>query len=61
MRDEDIDALMAFPNIVHHRPKLEAIVAQAKGYIQIEQDYDSFSSFYGHLSMGHRLILNINL
>lgn len=45
MRDEDIDALMVFPNIVHHRPKLEAIVAQAKGYIQIEQDYDSFSSF----------------
>ncbi|UXS30368.1 DNA-3-methyladenine glycosylase I [Staphylococcus delphini] len=45
MRDEDIDALMAFPNIIHHRPKLEAIVSQAKGYIQIEQDYNGFSSF----------------
>src|SRR5699024_5460889 len=45
MTSEDIDKLMAFPNIVHNRKKLEAIVNQAKGYFKIEQDYCSFSKF----------------
>ncbi|AQM41707.1 DNA-3-methyladenine glycosylase I [Staphylococcus ureilyticus] len=45
MTSEDIDKLMAFPNIVHNRKKLEAIVNQAKGYFKIEQDYGSFSKF----------------
>ncbi len=45
MTDEDVDELMDFPNIVHNRKKLEAIIGQARGYLQIEQDYDSFSDF----------------
>lgn len=45
MTDSDIDALMEFPNIVHNRKKLEAIVSQAKGYFEIEKDYGSFSKF----------------
>lgn len=45
MTDADIDRLMEFPGIVHYRKKLEAIVSQAKGYLKIEQDYDSFSQF----------------
>ncbi|AVQ32966.1 DNA-3-methyladenine glycosylase I [Staphylococcus muscae] len=45
MSDEDIDALMDFPNIVHHRKKLEAIVAQARGYIKIENEHGNFSEF----------------
>ena len=51
MTSEDIDKLMAFPNIVHNRKKLEAIVNQAKGYFKIEQDYGSFSKFYGLMSI----------
>ena len=47
MTDQDVDNLMTFPNIVHHRKKLEAIIAQAKGYLEIEKDYGSFSTFYG--------------
>ncbi len=35
---------MTFPNIVHHRKKLEAIVNQAQGYLKIEA-YGSFSKF----------------
>ena len=31
MSDKDIDRLMEFPNIVHNRKKLEAIVSQARG------------------------------
>lgn len=45
MTDKDIDALMQFPNIIHHRKKLEAIVAQARGYIAIEKAHGSFSDF----------------
>lgn len=45
MTDQDVDNLMTFPNIVHHRKKLEAIIAQAKGYLEIEKDYGSFSTF----------------
>ena len=45
MTDEDVDSLMEFPNIVHNRKKLEAIVSQAKGYFEIEKDYGSFSTF----------------
>lgn len=47
MTAHDIDRLMTFPNIVHHRKKLEAIVNQAQGYLKIEQAYGSFSKFYG--------------
>ena len=45
MTDEDVDELMDFRNIVHNRKKLEAIIGQARGYLQIEQDYGSFSDF----------------
>ncbi|MEP9852201.1 DNA-3-methyladenine glycosylase I [Staphylococcus aureus] len=45
MSDNDIDKLMTFPNIVHNRKKLEAIIGQAKGYFEIEKDYGSFSDF----------------
>ncbi|HDK3432488.1 TPA: DNA-3-methyladenine glycosylase I [Staphylococcus aureus] len=45
MTAQDIDRLMTFPNIVHHRKKLEAIVNQAQGYLKIEQAYGSFSKF----------------
>ncbi len=45
MTSSDIDQLMSFPNIIHHRKKLEAIVSQAKGFIEIEKDYESFSHF----------------
>ena len=45
MTSKDIDRLMEFPNIVHNRKKLEAIVSQAQGYLKIEQDYNSFSDF----------------
>lgn len=45
MSETDIDRLMEFPNIIHNRKKLEAIVSQAQGYLKIEQDYDSFSQF----------------
>lgn len=45
MTDDDIDALMDFPNIIHHRQKLAAIVAQARGYIKIEREHESFSKF----------------
>ncbi len=43
MTAQDIDRLMTFPNIVHHRKKLEAILNQAQGYLKIEQAYRSFS------------------
>ncbi|ARJ49960.1 DNA-3-methyladenine glycosylase I [Staphylococcus lutrae] len=45
MTPEDIQALMTFPNIIHHRPKLEAIVAQAQGYLQIEKEHGHFSDW----------------
>lgn len=45
MTSEDIDRLMVFPNIIHNRKKLEAIVNQAKGYFEIEKVYGSFSDF----------------
>ena len=51
MTEQDVDNLMTFPNIVHHRKKLEAIIAQAKGYLEIEKDYGSFSTFYGLMLM----------
>ena len=45
MSTKDIDDLMEFPNIVHNRKKLEAIVSQAQGYFEIEKDFGSFSNF----------------
>ena len=50
MTEKDIDHLMKFPNIIHNRKKLEAIVSQAKGYLKIEKDYGSFSKFYGPIN-----------
>lgn len=45
MSDDDVDELMNFPNIIHNRKKLEAIISQAKGYLKIEKEYGSFSKF----------------
>lgn len=45
MTEADIDELMSFPNIVHNRKKLEAIVSQAKGFLKIEAEFGSFSDF----------------
>ncbi|KIX90759.1 DNA-3-methyladenine glycosylase [Staphylococcus microti] len=45
MTEADIDALLDFPNVIHHRQKLAAIVAQARGYIEIEREHGSFSKF----------------
>lgn len=45
MTEDDIEDLMSFPNIIHHRQKLQAIVSQAQGYLKIEQEYGSFSDF----------------
>ena len=61
MTEKDINALMTFPNIVHNKKKLEAIVSQAKGYLQIEKEYGSFSKFYGHMLMDILLICIIKL
>ena len=38
MTAQDIDRLMSFPNIVHHRKKLEAIVIQAQGYLKLNKN-----------------------
>ena len=60
MTKKDIDRLMKFPNIVHNRKKLEAIVSQAQGYLKIEEGYDSFSDFlwsyvdYKPIDMGYK-------
>ncbi|MGJ5711753.1 DNA-3-methyladenine glycosylase I [Staphylococcus auricularis] len=45
MTQDDISQLMSFPNIIHNRKKLEAIVNQAKGYLEIERQHGSFSNF----------------
>ena len=45
MTDADIDRLMNYPGIIHHRKKLEAIVAQAQGYLKIRASGQSFSAF----------------
>ena len=37
MTEKDIDYLMKFPNIIHNRKKLEAIVSQAKGYLKLKK------------------------
>ncbi|MCU5746068.1 DNA-3-methyladenine glycosylase I [Staphylococcus sp. SQ8-PEA] len=60
MTSNDIDRLMNFPDIIHHRKKLEAIVSQAKGYLKIEESYESFSRFlwsyvnYQPIDMGYK-------
>ena len=54
MSDKDIDRLMEFPNIVHNRKKLEAIVSQARGYLQIEKIIKVLVIFFGHM-----LIINL--
>lgn len=61
MTEKDINALMTFPNIVHNRKKLEAIVSQAKGYLQIEKNMVASVSFYGHMLMDILLICIIKL
>ena len=58
MTEKDINALMTFPNIVHNRKKLEAIVSQAKGYLQIEKEYGSFSKFLWSYVDGHPIDLH---
>ena len=47
MTEQDIDYLMKFPNIIHNRKKLEAIVSQAKGYLKIEKTMVVLVNFYG--------------
>ena len=61
MTEKDINALMTFPNIVHNRKKLEAIVSQAKGYLQIEKNMVASVSFYGHMLMDILLTCTIKL
>lgn len=54
MSTKDIDDLMEFPNIVHNRKKLEAIVSQAQGYFEIERTLVVLV-----ISFGHMLIINL--
>lgn len=58
MTESDIDKLMSFPNIVHNRKKLEAIISQAKGYLDIEKEFGSFSQFLWSYVGGHPIDLH---
>ena len=44
--DEDqIDALLANPDIIRHRAKIAATIANAKSFLQIQRDEGSFDAY----------------
>ncbi len=45
MQEADIDRLMQNVGIIRHRKKLEAIVKNAKAYLQMQQNGEDFSQF----------------
>ena len=45
----DIDACMQNTGLIRHRAKLEAIVKNAKAYLEMEKCGENFSDLFGHL------------
>lgn len=45
MQEADIDRLMQNVGLIRHRKKLEAIVKNAKAYLQMQQNGEDFSQF----------------
>ena len=55
--DRDIDRLLHDPGIVRNRLKIEAAISNARGYLQILNELDSFSNYLWAF-VGHTPIIN---
>ena len=59
MQEADIDRLMQNVGIIRHRKKLEAIVKNAKAYLQMQQNGEDFSQFIWAFVGGKPQINNV--
>ena len=59
MREQDIDTLMQNPQLIRHRAKLEAIVKNAKAYLNMQNQGEDFSQFIWAFVDGKPQINNI--
>ena len=59
MQEADIDRLMQNVGLIRHRKKLEAIVKNAKAYLQMQQNGEDFSQFIWAFVGGKPQINNV--
>ncbi len=59
MREQDIDTLMQNPQLIRHRAKLEAIVKNAKAYLNMQSKGEDFSQFIWAFVDGKPQINNV--
>lgn len=59
MREQDIDTLMQNPQLIRHRAKLEAIVKNAKAYLNMQNQGEDFSQFIWAFVDGKPQINNV--
>lgn len=57
----DIDRAMAYPGMIRSRRKIEAVVSNARSYIQIQQDFGSFDQYIWSYTDGKTYIYQSRL
>lgn len=55
--DEDVDRILASTLVIKSRPKIEAIIANARGFVEIVREYGSLESYFW-LKVGGKPIIN---
>ena len=58
--DNDVDRLMLFEGIVRNRLKIAATINNAKRFIEIQQEFGSFSHYQWQFVGGKPLVNNLN-
>ena len=58
---EDVDKAMVYPGMIKSRRKIEAIIGNARCFIQIRQEFGSFDAYLWKYTDGHTLIYQSHL
>lgn len=54
MQEEDVERLLQNTGIIRHRGKIQAIISNARAWLAMEQNGESFADFAGHSLMASR-------
>ncbi|MGJ3354813.1 DNA-3-methyladenine glycosylase I [Providencia sp. Je.9.19] len=57
MNETDVERLMQDPRIIRHRPKINAIIANAKAYLNMAENGEDFATFIWSF-VNHQPIIN---
>lgn len=58
--DEDVDRILQSGSVIKSRPKIEAIITNARGFVQIKKEFGSLDAYFWGKVDGQAIINDIN-